>query len=130
MSINLGDPATLTIINIAITILSWIIAWVALLSGLKVKVDSIWKVYEAAALKGLTGSSYQLKKEEEDSIPDDLKNDLKKLSTKYKKHKGNVEKLLLELTRHHVDLIASAADESNLPLNRMMGLATVYLSKL
>ena len=130
MSLNLGDPTTLTIINIAITILSWIVAWVGLLSGLKVKVDSIWKVYEAAALKGLTGSSYRLKKEEEDSIPDDLKNDLKRLSTKYKKHKGNAEKLLLELTRHHIDLIASAADESSLSLNRMMGLATVYLSNL
>ena len=130
MSINLGDPTTLTIINIAITVLSWVIAWVGLLSGLRVKVDSIWKVYEAAALKGLTGSSYHLKKDEEDAIPDDLKNDLKRLSTKYKKHKGKPKKLLLELTRHHIDLIASAADESNLPLNRMMGLATVYLSNL
>jgi len=130
LSINLGDPTTLTIINIATTILSWVIAWVGLLSGLRVKVDSIWKVYEAAALKGLTESSYHLKKEEEDAIPDDLKNDLKRLSTKYKKHKGNPKKLLLELTRHHIDLIASAADESNLPLNRMMGLATVYLSNL
>lgn len=134
MSINLGDPATLTmvftIINVAITILSWGIAWVGLLSGLKVKVDSIWKVYEAAALKGLTGSSYHLKKEDEDAIPDYLKNDLKRLSPKYKKHKGDVEKLLLELTRHHVDLIANAAEESNQPFNKMMGLATVYMSKL
>ena len=119
-----------TIINVIITMLSWGIAWVGLLSGLKVKVDAIWKVYEAAALKGLTGSSYQLKKEDEDAIPDDLKNDLKRLSPKYKKYKGNVEKLLIELTRHHVDLIANAAEESNQPFNKMMGLATVYMSKL
>ena len=130
MSINLGDPTTLTIINIATTILSWVIAWVGLLSGLRVKVDSIWKVYEAAALKGLTESSYHLKKEEEDAIPDDLKNDLKRLAKRYKKHKGNPKKLLLDLTRHHVDLIANASEESNQPFNKMMGLAAVYLSKL
>ncbi|MBA7626011.1 hypothetical protein ES703_33445 [subsurface metagenome] len=130
MSINLGDPATLTIINIVITIGSWIIAWVVLLSGLKIKVDALWTLFQMGATKGFLGSSYHLKKEEEDAIPDDLKNDLKRLSTKYKKHKGNVENLLLELTRHHIDLIASVAYECNIPLNKMMGLAAVYMSNL
>ncbi len=130
MSINLVDPTTLTIINIAITILSWVIAWIGLLSGLKVKVDSIWKVYEAAALKGLMGSSYQLKKEDEDAIPENLKDELKRLAKRYKKHKGKPKKLLLELARHHMDLIANASEESNQPLNKMMGLAAVYMSNL
>ena len=134
MSINLGDPATITIvlaiINIVITILSWVIAWVGLLSGLKVKVDSLWKVYEAGALKGFLGSSYKLKKEDEDAIPDNLKDELKRLAQRYKKHKGKPEKLLLDLTRHHVDLIANASEESNQPFNKMMGLAAVYMSNL
>jgi hypothetical protein len=130
LSINLGDPATLTIVNIAITILSWVIAWVGLLSGLKVKIDSIWKVFEAAALKGLMGSSYQLKKEDEDAIPENLKDELKRLAKRYKKHNGDPKKLLLELTRHHIDLIVNASEESNQTFNKMMGLAVVYMSKL
>jgi hypothetical protein len=64
------------------------------------------------------------------AIPENLKDELKRLAKRYKKHNGDTKKLLLELTRHHIDLIANASEESNQTFNKMMGLAAVYMSKL
>jgi len=96
-----------------------------------IKVSALWKLYEAGALKGFLGSShYYLKKEDRDAIPDDLKNELNKLAKKYEKYKGKPKKILYKLTRYHMDLIVKASEQSNMPLNKMMGLAAVYLSEL